>query len=149
MKKLIITLTLTVIICSFFSFVPSNSYQFKSTIKAKGMAKTTEYVKYGFCVAREQAKSGAKNEPVVTNVFKFTCGTENYPKDYIILGQFNTFYVAYYKTSRNTMHIKDEIKFMYDTWGEAEKKRNETIAKYVNNGNNPLLIEKFSVQCED
>ena len=148
MKKVIFALTTTLIICTFFSFVPSNSDILKKNIQIKKMANTTEYVKYGFCVAREQAKSGGKNEPVVSNVFKFSCGTEHYPKDYIILGQFKTYYDAYYKKTRNSMHIKDDLKFMYDSWDEAEKERLKRIAKYVNNGDQPLLIEKFSVMCD-
>jgi hypothetical protein len=47
------------------------------------------------------------------------------------------------------MYIKDANKFMYNSYGEAEKGRRERIAKYVNNGDDPLLIDKFSVLCAD
>jgi len=150
MKKIISIVSVffaAFIIQSFIS--PSGINKYNSSSEKKEIIKKKEYVKYVFCIAREQAKSGGKNQPVVTNVFKFTCGDEQYPKDYIILGEFNTYYDAFYKKNRNTMHIKDENKFMYNSYSEAEKGRRERIAKYVNNGDDPLLIEKFSVLCPD
>lgn len=150
MKKVISILAVVIVVFGIQSFMPSSSKIKEVAIsKNKETIKKIEYVRYGFCVAREQAKAGGKNQPVVTNVFKFTCGEENYPKEYIIEGQFNTYYEAYYKNNRNTMHIKDKLKFMYDSYNEAEKGRREQIAKYVNNSDDPLLMNRFSVLCDN
>lgn len=99
---------------------------------------------YMVVIAREQAKNGGRNQPVVTNVFYFKC-ENNY---YKVEGQFKNYYDAYYKTSRNTIYIKDELEFSFDSRPAAEKKRTELIAKYRDNGDDPLLIAKFSVSCD-
>lgn len=99
---------------------------------------------YIVAVAREQAKSGGKNEQVVTNVIYFKC-ERNYGR---VESQLKDYYDANYKSSRNTMYIKDELEFSFDSRFAAEKKRTELIAKYRNNGDNPLLIEKFAVSCD-
>ncbi len=102
-------------------------------------------VKYIVAVGWEQAKPGGKNQPLVTNVFHFECET-NYG---IVESQLKEHYNAYYKSNRGTMYMKDEIEFSYDSRAEAEIKRTQMIAKYKNNGNDVLLIDKFSVACED
>lgn len=106
----------------------------------------TDDVKYVYCLAWQQAKAGGKNQPVVSNVFRFECDN----RDYIILNEFHDYYDAYFKSSSYTgLQVKSDLKFMYSSRSEAETGRTQAIAKYRNNGNTPLLMEKFSVECED
>lgn len=150
MKKVIQILAIVITAFIIQSFIPTTHAIKKSTVsKNKVTSKKSVYERYGFCIGREQAKAGGKNQPVVTNVFKFTCGDEQYPKEYIIEGQFNTYYESFFKSNRNTMYMKDKLKFMYNSYSEAEKGRREYVAKYVNNGDDPLLITKFFVLCDD
>jgi hypothetical protein len=101
--------------------------------------------KYVVAIAREQKKSGGKNQPVVTNVFYFNCDGRN---SKAVETQLQEYYNAYYKNSRGAMYIKDELEFSYDTKAAAEKKRTELIAKYRDNGDDVLLIDRFSVSCD-
>lgn len=110
-----------------------------------GSKKQFKEPKYIVAIAWEQAKSGGKNQPIVTNVFRFDCET-NYG---LVEGQLKTHYDAYYKSNRNTMYLKDELEFSYDNRADADKKRTELIAKFKNNGNDVLLIDRFSVKCDD
>lgn len=150
MKKPIQIIAILITVFIVQSSIPATDTVKKPTVSTKKETSIKSvYERYGFCVGREQAKAGGKNQPVVSNVYKFTCGDEQYPKEYIIEGQFNTYYEAFFKSNRNTMYIKDKLKFMYNSYSEAEKGRRETIAKYVNNGDDPLLMEKFYVLCDE
>lgn len=148
MKKVISIITLVITIFSIQSFITSSEIAKDIPIaKKKEPIKHTEDVKYIYCYGWEQPKPGTngKKQPVLTTIFKFTCDKNDESK---ILNDFNSYYEAYHKRTRNTMYMKDANKMIHDNYADAEKSRREYIAKYVNSYDNPLFIKDFSVTCE-
>ena len=134
MKKLSTIVILAAMLLVAQSFISSSSLKPKS-----------DDVKYVFCLAWQQGIGSAKSQPVVSNVFSFECDNE-----YDILNQFQDYYKAYFKSSTYTgLQVKSDLKFKYDSRSEAEIGRTQRIAKYRDNGNTPLLMSKFSVECGD
>ena len=110
--------------------------------------KTTDQVPmYYVAVGWEESATGNKSpQPVVSNVVYVNC---KYHSTDMVVNQLFEFYNAYYKISRNTLHLKQRIAWRFDTSDKAEKKRRELIAGYTNQGWDPLLIYRFSVLCDD
>lgn len=135
MKKAlsIVTLVLVTILSTGFKPVENN--------------KKANDPKYYVAYAKENYANG-KWSYAVTNVVYVDC---EFFGPTTVTNQLYTYYNAYYKKSRNTISFGgrgDILAFEFDTKSEAESKRRELIAKF--NGNNDILvIENFSVSCED
>jgi hypothetical protein len=111
------------------------------------MAQNTE-PKYVVAQAWEQPKTASGRQPVITNVAYFNCKKYGSREAYVE-HQLNTYYDSEFKRSRNTLSIRDVVVFVFDTRDKAEAKRRELIAK-VNDGRwTPVLMERFSVLCEN
>jgi hypothetical protein len=101
------------------------------------------YVAIGW---EEPSSTGDKTQPVVSNVVYVNC---KYHSSGMVVHQLFEYYNAYYKQSRNALHLKQRVAWSYNTKDKAEKKRRELIAGFTNQGWEPFLIYRFSVLCDD
>ncbi len=100
---------------------------------------------YYISIAWEYDATGM-TQPIISNVVYAAC---KYHSASMVSNQLNTFYNAYYRSSRHTSGINRIVSWRYDTKDKAEKKRRELIAGYNNQNQEPLLIYKFSVLCDN
>ena len=135
MKKTIqfLAVSLAVLLCSF--------------IAAKKTS-TDDDPKYYVATGWEVPTSSAnKGQPVVSNVTYVNCKYHSPDKVKLQLAEF---YNAYYRKTRNALHLNPTVAWRFDTRDKAEKKRRELIVDFQNNGGwEPLLVEKFTVLCND
>lgn len=137
MKKVIQFLSLAICGLLLSSFVPSNAN--------KKMYDPKYYVAY----ASENYANGKRSTYVITNVVYVSCDHSH--TGTTVTNQLYTYYNAYHKKSRNSISLgtgNNTFAFEFDSRSQAESKRRELIARF-NKDNDALLLEKFSVLCDD
>ncbi|HTE01016.1 MAG TPA: hypothetical protein VK668_17110 [Mucilaginibacter sp.] len=104
--------------------------------------------KYYVATAKETFTD--KSGYVVTNVVYVACDHDHTTTT--VTNQLYTYYAAYYKKNRNSVSFGgrgDITAWAFDTRSAAESKRRELIAQYNDRKFDVLLIERFSVLCDE
>ncbi|MEI9955272.1 MAG: hypothetical protein WDM90_02965 [Ferruginibacter sp.] len=103
--------------------------------------------KYYVAIGKENYSDGKKASYVVSNVVYVGC--DNYHSTTTVTNQLITYYDAYYKKNRGSVSFVDRIAWAFDTKSAAESKRRELIADYNNGKFDVLMMERFSVICDN
>ncbi len=105
--------------------------------------------KYYVAMGKENYGGGKLASFAITNVVYLDCDHEHTTTT--VTNQLYTYYKAFHQKSRGSISFGgrgDISAFSFDSRSAAEKQRRELIAKFGQN-NDVLLIEKFSVLCDD
>ena len=115
-----------------------------SAFSSKEKKKTEDKPYYCVVIGWEQSSS-VKGQPVISNVASFDC---RFYFDVHVSNELQTFYQAYYAKNRGTIALELMTVYHFETSDGAVRKRRELVAEYNNNWT-PLLINDFTITCDD
>jgi len=101
---------------------------------------------YMVIIAWENTYKNSKSQPVVCNVVYYDC---TYFQSSRATGGLDTYYRAYYNIKeRGSVGLQNIEWYSFKTRDQAIQKRRQLIAQY-NESWNPLLIEGYTITCDE
>jgi hypothetical protein len=131
LKKAILPCALLIMILSGSAFVSKNNLKDKP--------------QYCVAVGWEYMSNAEDTQPVISNIAHYDCTIINTMH---VENELSSYYGAHYKKSRGSFGLKKTVAFCYDTKDQSIRKRRELFAEY-NRDWNPLIIENFSIMCNE